>query len=222
MGWFLRLMDELGITYRVGHPASIRKAETRKQKHDRRDAALLLQLLLEDRFPAIWMPSSELGIYEGLAAPPSSMGSAHSGAARLWSNRRDPPRRCAGRRSAAASSDRDRSTPARPSLLTADPLPAQQHEHVRTDNVNRLRGGHQPLMLVEVVERDGALDTFRSLILQRTIIDHAPLDGFLEQRVLAGAPGELDAAGAAGQAVAGSTTSARYAVSVRKMSWTTR
>jgi transposase len=44
----------------VGHPASIRKAETRKQKHDRRDAALLLQLLVEDRFPAIWMPSSEL------------------------------------------------------------------------------------------------------------------------------------------------------------------
>jgi transposase len=60
MGWFLRLLDELGITYRVGHPASIRKAETRKQKHDRRDAALLLQLLVEDRFPAIWVPSSEL------------------------------------------------------------------------------------------------------------------------------------------------------------------
>jgi hypothetical protein len=60
MGWFLRPMDDLGITYRVGHPASIRKAETRKQKHDRRDAALLLQLLVEDRFPAIWMPSSEL------------------------------------------------------------------------------------------------------------------------------------------------------------------
>ena len=60
MGWFLRLMDDLGVTYRVGHPASIRKAETRKQKHDRRDAALLLQLLVEDRFPAIWMPSCEL------------------------------------------------------------------------------------------------------------------------------------------------------------------
>jgi transposase len=38
MGWFLQLLDELGITYRVGHPATIRKAETRKQKHDRRDA----------------------------------------------------------------------------------------------------------------------------------------------------------------------------------------
>src|SRR4026207_353378 len=60
MGWFLQLLDELGITYRVGHPATIRKAETRKQKHDRRDAALLLQLLTENRFPAIWIPSTEL------------------------------------------------------------------------------------------------------------------------------------------------------------------
>jgi transposase len=60
MGWFLHLLDELGISYRVGHPATIRKAETRRQKHDRRDAVLLLQLLTENRFPAIWIPSTEL------------------------------------------------------------------------------------------------------------------------------------------------------------------
>jgi Transposase len=59
MGWFLRLMEELALACRVGHPTAIRKAETRRQKHDRRDAALLLQLLAEDRFPAIWMPSTE-------------------------------------------------------------------------------------------------------------------------------------------------------------------
>src|SRR5713226_2574800 len=59
MGWFLRLMEELAIECRVGHPTTIRKAETRRQKHDRRDAALLLQLLAEGRFPAIWMPSTE-------------------------------------------------------------------------------------------------------------------------------------------------------------------
>lgn len=59
MGWFLKLMEELGIECQVGHPAKIRKAETRKQKHDRRDAGLLLKLLLEDRFPVIWMPSPE-------------------------------------------------------------------------------------------------------------------------------------------------------------------
>jgi transposase len=59
MHWFLKLMEELKIDCRVGHPAKIRKAETRKQKHDRRDARLLLKLLVEDRFPAIWMPSTE-------------------------------------------------------------------------------------------------------------------------------------------------------------------
>jgi transposase len=59
MGWFLRLLEELGIPCRVGHPAAVRKAETRRQKHDRRDADLLLRLLVEDRFPAIWMPSTE-------------------------------------------------------------------------------------------------------------------------------------------------------------------
>jgi hypothetical protein len=39
MQWFLRRMEELGIECRVGHPAKIRKAETRKQKHDRRAIA---------------------------------------------------------------------------------------------------------------------------------------------------------------------------------------
>src|SRR5258708_19789031 len=53
-------MEELAIECRVGHPAAIRKAEVRRQKHDRRDAALLLRLLAEDRFPTIWMPSTEL------------------------------------------------------------------------------------------------------------------------------------------------------------------
>jgi len=60
MRWFEHLMEELGITLQVGHPAAIRKAETRRQKHDRRDAALMLQLLTEDRFPAVWRPSTEL------------------------------------------------------------------------------------------------------------------------------------------------------------------
>ena len=59
MHWFLELMEELGIECEVGHPAKIRAAEPRKQKHDRRDAALVLQLLVENRFPSIWMPSSE-------------------------------------------------------------------------------------------------------------------------------------------------------------------
>ena len=41
MQWFLELLEELGIECRVGHPAKIRAQETRKKKHDRRDAELL-------------------------------------------------------------------------------------------------------------------------------------------------------------------------------------
>src|ERR1700729_4115394 len=60
MQWFLSLMEELGIECLVGHPATIRAAEPRKQKHDRRDAELILKLLVEGRFPAIWLPPKEL------------------------------------------------------------------------------------------------------------------------------------------------------------------
>jgi transposase len=40
MQLFLNLMEELGIECLVGHPAQIRAAEPRKQKHDRRDACV--------------------------------------------------------------------------------------------------------------------------------------------------------------------------------------
>ena len=60
MQCFVNLMEELGIECLVGHPAEIRAAEPRKQKHDRRDADLLLSLLVEERFPSIWLPTKEL------------------------------------------------------------------------------------------------------------------------------------------------------------------
>jgi hypothetical protein len=60
MQWFLEVLEELRIKCWVGHPAKIRAPETRKQKHDRRDARLLLELLMmEDRFPEIWMSTTE-------------------------------------------------------------------------------------------------------------------------------------------------------------------
>jgi transposase len=59
MQWFLDLLEELGIECQVGDATKIRAAEPRKQKHDRRDAELILKLLVEKRFPAIWMPSKE-------------------------------------------------------------------------------------------------------------------------------------------------------------------
>jgi transposase len=34
MQWFVNLTEELGIEWQVGHPAKIRSAEPRKQKHD--------------------------------------------------------------------------------------------------------------------------------------------------------------------------------------------
>ena len=72
MGWFLRLMEELGVTCQVGDPAKIRKVETRRQKHDRRDAMLLLDLLCEDRFPAIWMPRGSFCVSFTNSARPAS------------------------------------------------------------------------------------------------------------------------------------------------------
>jgi transposase len=55
--WFERLLTELGHEVWIGDAAKIRAAEDRKQKTDRRDAALLLQLLSEGRFPRIWVPT---------------------------------------------------------------------------------------------------------------------------------------------------------------------
>src|SRR3989449_2479635 len=43
----------------IGDAAKIRACDVRAQKHDRRDAALILKLLLEGRFPRIWTPSGE-------------------------------------------------------------------------------------------------------------------------------------------------------------------
>jgi transposase len=57
--WFLDLMLELGHQVWVGDAAQIRASYVRKQKTDKRDAAHVLKLLLEDRFPRIWMPNRD-------------------------------------------------------------------------------------------------------------------------------------------------------------------
>lgn len=54
--WYEEMLEELGIELWVGDPARIRKAAPRKQKTDRNDADLLLQLLEQERFPRIWVP----------------------------------------------------------------------------------------------------------------------------------------------------------------------
>ena len=55
--WFERLMAELGHELWMGDAAQIRASMVRKQKTDARDAAHLLQLLVEERFPRIWRPT---------------------------------------------------------------------------------------------------------------------------------------------------------------------
>ena len=57
--WFLDLMMELGHQVWVGDAAQIRASYVRKQKTDKRDAAHVLKLLLEERFPRIWVPNRE-------------------------------------------------------------------------------------------------------------------------------------------------------------------
>jgi len=57
MQWFERLLAELGHELWIGDSAKIRASEVRKQKTDERDALLILDLLLANRFPRIWVPS---------------------------------------------------------------------------------------------------------------------------------------------------------------------
>jgi transposase len=57
--WFERLLAELQFELWIGDPAKIKATRVRKQKTDRQDALLLLKLLVEHRFPRIWVPSPE-------------------------------------------------------------------------------------------------------------------------------------------------------------------
>ena len=57
--WFEQLLAELGFELWIGNPAKIAAQRVRKQKTDRQDAQLLLQLLREGRFPRLWVPSPE-------------------------------------------------------------------------------------------------------------------------------------------------------------------
>jgi transposase len=57
--WFERLLAELGFEVWIGDPAEIKAKRVKKQKTDRKDTQLLLKLMMEDRFPRIWVPSPE-------------------------------------------------------------------------------------------------------------------------------------------------------------------
>jgi transposase len=57
--WFERVLAELSFELWIGDAAEIRAKRVRKQKTDRQDAQHILQLLMENRFPKIWVASEE-------------------------------------------------------------------------------------------------------------------------------------------------------------------
>ena len=58
--WFEQLLAELGHELWIGDAAQIRRLVVRQQKTDRRDAKHILELLLDGRFPRLWVPSAAM------------------------------------------------------------------------------------------------------------------------------------------------------------------
>ena len=57
--WFIEMVQDLGHEIWIGDAAQIRASYVRKQKTDKRDAAHILRLVVEGRFPKLWTPDRE-------------------------------------------------------------------------------------------------------------------------------------------------------------------
>ncbi len=57
--WFEAMLEELGLQVWIGHATEIRRRARSRQKTDRRDAELILDLLLQNEFPRIHRVSTE-------------------------------------------------------------------------------------------------------------------------------------------------------------------
>lgn len=57
--WFEELLEELGYEIWIGHAATIRQCARRRQKNDRRDADLILELMVRGDFPRLYRYSRE-------------------------------------------------------------------------------------------------------------------------------------------------------------------
>ena len=57
--WFVDLLAEMGHEVWIGDAARISAKQVRQQRTDRRDALHILELLVKDDFPRIWMPSQQ-------------------------------------------------------------------------------------------------------------------------------------------------------------------
>jgi transposase len=54
--WFEQMLDDLGCTVFIGDAAEIRRQARRRQKNDRKDAELILDLLMNGGFPRLHRP----------------------------------------------------------------------------------------------------------------------------------------------------------------------
>ena len=57
--WFEQMLEELGHEVWLGDAVEIRRRARRRQKNDRRDAELILDLLIHDEFPRIHRPAAQ-------------------------------------------------------------------------------------------------------------------------------------------------------------------
>jgi hypothetical protein len=57
--WFVELVEDMGHEIWIGDAAQIRASYVRKQKTDKRDAAHILKLVVQGRFPRLWTPDRE-------------------------------------------------------------------------------------------------------------------------------------------------------------------
>ena len=55
--WFEQLLEELGYEVWLGHATEIRRRARWRQKNDRRDAELILDLMLHNEFPRLHRPA---------------------------------------------------------------------------------------------------------------------------------------------------------------------
>lgn len=83
--WFENMLFETGHKLFVGNPVLIRKRATSRHKNDRRDAELILELLMRGEFPAIWRRPAEsdqvidiLALRHKLVRPPYQGSYRHS------------------------------------------------------------------------------------------------------------------------------------------------
>jgi transposase len=58
--WFEQMLAEMGHELWIGDAAEIRRLVARNQKTDRRDAKHILDLMVDGRFPKLWVPSQQI------------------------------------------------------------------------------------------------------------------------------------------------------------------